>query len=165
MKEVQEVQQKIRKQEEIKKNKKKEAKRRRSSANYLGRYFRVENQRPFFFSFYPWQETFWDSAKEIANALDLCLGWWLYFSYLVNLVGGDGVIKMATNNVWEIVDNDFVDVACAKCAHDFLVERGVKDHAVGENYYNADAGLFAQEDVFGEHAGQEHRCNCGVDLV
>jgi len=44
LKEVQEVQQKIRKQEEIKKNKKKEAKRRRSSANYPGRYFRVENQ-------------------------------------------------------------------------------------------------------------------------
>ena len=76
------------------------------------------------------------------------------------------MIKMATNNVWEIVDNDFVDVACAKCAHDFLVERGVKDHTVGENYYNADAGLFAQEDVFGEHNSCEHdhTCVCGKEL-
>jgi hypothetical protein len=83
------------------------------------------------------------------------------------------VIKMAPQkstdnpeqiNAWEIVDNDFVDVACDKCAHDFLVERGVKEHIVGENYHNADAGLYAVEDFFGEHAGQGHRCDCGVDL-
>lgn len=67
-------------------------------------------------------------------------------------------------NAWEIVDNDFVGVACAKCAHDFLVERGVVDHTVGENYRNADAGLYALEDFFGEHAGHGHRCNCEAEL-
>lgn len=67
--------------------------------------------------------------------------------------------------VWEVVDNDFVDIACAECAHEFLVERGVVDHEVGENYYNADDGIFAQEDVFDQHADYEHTCSaCGEEL-
>lgn len=67
--------------------------------------------------------------------------------------------------VWEIHDNDFVDVACAKCAHEFLVERGVVDHTIGENYYNADDGLYAVEDVFDQHADYEHTCSaCGEEL-
>jgi hypothetical protein len=48
LKEVQEVQQKIRKQEEIKKNKKKEAKRRRSSAITLEGIFAWKTKDPFF---------------------------------------------------------------------------------------------------------------------
>lgn len=71
-----------------------------------------------------------------------------------------------TQTLWEIHDGDFVDVACAQCAHDFLVERGVLDHEVGQNYYSADDELFAQEDFYGEHADQEHTCSgCGTDLA
>jgi len=65
----------------------------------------------------------------------------------------------APSSVWEIVDNDFVDVACAEHAHDFLVERGVKDHTIGEDYYSdPEIGIYATEDVFGEHAGNAYRC-------
>ena len=73
---------------------------------------------------------------------------------------------MEKQTIWEVVDNDFVDLACAECAHKFLTERGVSDHAVGENYYNADDGIYAVEDVFGEYADQGHTCSgCNTDLV
>lgn len=67
--------------------------------------------------------------------------------------------------VWEIHDGDFVDLSCAECAHKFLEERGVLDHELGKNYYSAEDELFAQEDVYGEHAGQTYTCNgCGAEL-
>jgi hypothetical protein len=67
------------------------------------------------------------------------------------------------NNVWEIVDNDFADVACEKCAHAFLVERGIQ-HELGKNYADEKSGVYAQEDVFRQHAEYKHVCACGKKL-
>lgn len=66
------------------------------------------------------------------------------------------------NNVWEIVDNDFTEIACEKCAHAFLAERGIQ-HELGKNYADEKSGVYAQEDVFGEH-DYGHKCVCGVVL-
>ncbi len=82
--------------------------------------------------------------------------------YLENLVGGDGVMKMTTNNVWEIVDNDFVEIACATCANNFLAERGIQ-HELGKNYTDEASGIYAHEDVYGEH-DFGHKCLCGLVL-
>ena len=74
-------------------------------------------------------------------------------------------MTISVNTTWEIVDNDFADVACAKCANVFLREHGVSNHTVGENYSNEQTGVYAQEDVFGQHSGEGHTCSgCGILL-
>lgn len=67
-------------------------------------------------------------------------------------------------NVWEIIDNEFIDVACERCAHEFLIERGI-DHVQGENYTDQARGIYAVEDVFGEHANHNHVCACAQNVT
>jgi hypothetical protein len=71
---------------------------------------------------------------------------------------------MSGKTVWEIVDNDFTDVACVDCAHDFVVERGF-EHVLGNNFSNEEADVHISEDIYGNHGSDcDHVCQCGVVL-
>lgn len=74
-----------------------------------------------------------------------------------------GKMPEDTQLAWEVVDGDFTAVACAKCANAFLAERGIT-HPIGENYSDESAGVYAQEDTFGQHSDFGHTCDCGVKL-
>ena len=68
------------------------------------------------------------------------------------------------NTLWEIVDNGSADVACAPCVVEWLDGKGIYNHKVGTEYRNETLGVYATEDVFGEHrdCGQPHFCSgCG----
>jgi len=58
--------------------------------------------------------------------------------------------------VWEIHDQDFTEIACQKCAYEFLLERNVADAELGKNY--SDGILSVTEDTHGQHDDCKHRC-------
>lgn len=73
------------------------------------------------------------------------------------------VIKPTFYALWEIHDGDTHEVACEKCAHEYVITKAKKDHPFGLNYIDGD--VCVTEDVFGEHGesacGTKHACfNC-----